>query len=160
MFRSAELNRLLPPLLVRYRRRALLSRRECIVLWANCVRQKSKQGSNLGIVGSGRVGCNLAEMGSIEVFHRKRDSYEQAKFPGGALVIARGIGGDFLVVANGPETGNVWRNGINEIAPVCTAANTPWTIDYDNTSVRMSFADWFTAWLQYADKISLPNQDH
>lgn len=94
-------------------------------------------------------------IGSQEEFYRKRDTYEQAKFPGGALVISRGMGGNFLVVANGPELGNVWQNGENEIAPVCPAANMPWTLDHDNTSVRMSFAEWFNAWLLYADKLSL-----
>lgn len=98
-------------------------------------------------------------MGSREDNDRKRDTYEQAKFPGGALVIARGMGCDFLVVANGPEMGNVWQNGANEIAPVCPAANMPWTLDYSNTSVRMSFAEWFNAWLLYADKLSLAHQD-
>jgi hypothetical protein len=98
-------------------------------------------------------------MGSVEEFQRARNTYEQEKFPGGALVIARDLGGEFLVVANGPEIGNVWRNGINEIAPLCPSATMPWSFDYSNTSVRMSFAEWFKAWLQYADKLSLSNQD-
>ncbi len=97
--------------------------------------------------------------GTVEALDRASCTYEQAKFPGGALVIARDVGGDFLVVANGPETGNIWRNGVNEIAPVCPAENVPWTIDYENKSPRMSFGEWYIAWLQYEERISQSKKD-
>jgi SMI1 / KNR4 family (SUKH-1) len=100
--------------------------------------------------GRGSAGIETAELAN--------NAYDQAKFPGGAFVIARDLGRDFLVVANGPEMGNVWCNGINDIAPLCGSLKSPWEVNHDSTSNRMNFENWFNAWLLYADKRSQASQ--
>jgi hypothetical protein len=92
--------------------------------------------------------------GSNDAAQFANKAYDHAKFPGGAFVISQDMGSDFLVVANGPEMGNVWCNGVNDIAPLCRSLKSPWGVNRDNSLDRMTFENWFTAWLLYADNLS------
>ncbi|MCA9195505.1 MAG: SMI1/KNR4 family protein [Planctomycetales bacterium] len=94
--------------------------------------------------------------GSVEAAIQASEKYKLAGFPGGGLMVAQDMGGDFILVVNGDEVGNVWRVGCNDVAPLGPSKDMPYTIDYDNTRQRLTFERWFIAWLEYADRISIP----